>query len=88
MKVTIEIDCTPEEARATLGLPDVKPMQESMMAEMEERMRTAMQSMDTETLMKNWMMPGTAGNMQGFEQLQKAFWTQMTSGLGTSKTTE
>ncbi len=27
MKVTIEIDCTPIEARQFMGLPDVQPMQ-------------------------------------------------------------
>ncbi len=31
MKVTIEIDCTPIEAREFLGLPDVRPMQSAMM---------------------------------------------------------
>ena len=32
MKVTIEIDCTPDEARVFMGLPDVKPMQAAVMA--------------------------------------------------------
>ena len=31
MKVTVDIDCTPEEARTFFGLPDVKPMQKAMM---------------------------------------------------------
>jgi hypothetical protein len=38
MKVTMNVDCTPEEARAFLGLPDVKPMQEHLMRELQERM--------------------------------------------------
>jgi hypothetical protein len=84
MKITIDIDCTPEEARAMLGLPDVKPLQESMMAEMEERMRNAMQSQDMEALMKMWM-PTMPEGAQGFEQLQKSFWSQMTSAMGASK---
>ena len=32
MKITMNVDCTPEEARAFLGLPDVKPMQEQLIA--------------------------------------------------------
>lgn len=28
MIITINVDCTPEEARAFLGLPDLKPMQD------------------------------------------------------------
>lgn len=39
MKITMNIDCTPEEARAFFGLPDVKPMQEKLLREMEERLR-------------------------------------------------
>ena len=29
MKVNIEVDCTPDEARRFLGLPDVAPMQQT-----------------------------------------------------------
>ena len=32
VKITIEVGCTPEEARVFCGLPDVKPMQEAVMA--------------------------------------------------------
>lgn len=76
MKVTIDIDCTPEEARAFMGLPDVKPMQESMMQEVEDRMRANLQAMDPETMFKTWLPAG----MQSFEQMQKMFWSQMTGG--------
>jgi len=76
MKVTIDIDCTPEEARAFMGLPDVKQMQEAMMKEVEERMRANLQSMDPETIFKNWLPAG----VQSFEQMQKMFWSQMTGG--------
>ena len=38
MRITVDVDCTPEEARAFLGLPDVKPMQEQLMGELQERM--------------------------------------------------
>jgi hypothetical protein len=31
MKITIDIDCTPGEARAFLGLPDVAPLQAEVM---------------------------------------------------------
>lgn len=42
MKITINVDCSPEEARSFLGLPDVKPMQTAMMEEVENRMRANM----------------------------------------------
>ena len=38
MKVTIEIDCTPIEARQFLGLPNVEPMQAAVMQQLEKRM--------------------------------------------------
>lgn len=76
MKVKIDIDCTPEEARAFMGLPDVKPMQDAMMKEVEERMRANLQAMDPEAMFKTWLPAG----IQGWEQLQRMFWSQMGSG--------
>jgi len=76
MKVKIDIDCTPEEARAFMGLPDVRPMQESMMKEIEDRMRANLQAMDPETMFKTWLPAG----IQSWEQMQRMFWSQMTGG--------
>ena len=76
MNIKIDIDCTPEEARTFFGLPDVKPMQEALMAQLEERMAANFAAMDPETLLKTWMPMG----LQGFEQMQKAFWSQMGGG--------
>lgn len=81
MKIKIDIDCSPEEARAFLGLPDVAPMQAAIMKDMEERMRQAMGAMDPETLMRTWMPVGA----QGIEQVQKMFWSQFGSGKGKDK---
>ncbi len=39
MKVNIEIECTPEEARSFLGLPDVTALNESLMTEMQKRLK-------------------------------------------------
>jgi len=76
MKVKIDIDCTPEEARAFLGLPDVGPLQQALLREMEARMKAGLAAMDPETLMKTWF----PGGMQGWEQMQKAFWSQLAGG--------
>ena len=54
MKVNIEIDCTPEEARTFLGLPDVKAFNQMMMDEMVKRAEANMDQMDPEVLMKQW----------------------------------
>lgn len=76
MKVTINIDCTPEEARAFLGLPDLRPMQETMMAEVQKRMEQTIRSMDPEAMLKTWL----PASIEGLEQLQKMFWGQMGAG--------
>ena len=48
MKVSIDIDCTPDEARRFLGLPDIAPMQQSVMAAMEKRLVDAITTTDTQ----------------------------------------
>jgi hypothetical protein len=78
MKITIDIDCTPDEARHFLGLPDVKPMQDALMQQMQERLAANLQAMDPETMMKTWLPAG----IQGLEQVQKMFWSQMETALG------
>lgn len=72
MKITVDVDCTPEEARAFMGLPDVKPMQDAVMKEVQERMIASLHAMDPETMIKTWL----PAQVQGMEQLQKMFWSQ------------
>jgi len=74
MKVTVNmdwnVDCTPDEARAFFGLPDVKPMQEAMLKDAQAHLsRNLRLVMDPESVLKTWL-PAT---LSGFEQLQKAF---------------
>ena len=73
MKVNFDIECTPEEARAFFGLPDVAPMQERMMKELEDKMLENLKSMDPETIVQTWL-PAT---IQGWGDMQKMFWQQM-----------
>lgn len=78
MKVSIDIDCTPDEARRFLGLPDVAPIQEAMMAELQKRMSAGLDQMDPETIMRNWFPGGFAG----MENIQKMFWDQFSGMAG------
>ena len=75
MKIRIDIDCTPEEARRFVGLPDVTQLQEAVMTELEKQTLARLKSMDVDTLMKQWF----PSSMEGWERLQKAMWQQMTS---------
>lgn len=73
MKIKFDIECTPEEARQFMGLPDVQPMQEVLMKELEERMRENINSLEPEAMLKTWL-PAT---IEGWGQVQKMFWDQM-----------
>jgi len=77
MKVHVEMEMTPQEARAMMGLPDVAPMQQEMMDEMRARMKAAFDAGDPEGMMRAWM-PFFSGEMGGgakaFEQFQKFLW--------------
>ena len=81
MKVTINIDCTPQEARAFFGLPDVSAINKAMMDEAETHLRRNMSSMGPEAIMKLWLPAG----MQGLDQFQKMFWNQVGKGFGSTR---
>ena len=71
MKMTVEVDCTPEEARRFMGLPDVSALNEALVAEMQARMSANISALAPEELMKNWMAFGT-GAQEQFRKLMEA----------------
>ena len=75
MKFRIDIDCTPQEARTFLGLPDVETAQKALYGELEARMRAAMERMDPEALLRTWMPA-----VKGWEELMKAFTLNLDPG--------
>jgi len=81
MKIKLDIDCTPEELRGFFGLPDVKPMQEKLLQEVEEQMGANLKALDPETMLKTWLPAG----LKGFEQLQEMFMSQMAGRSGGKK---
>jgi hypothetical protein len=54
-------------------LPDVKPLQEALLPEVEQRLRTMLKGMDPEAMLKAWL-PAT---LKGFEQLQQMLFANM-----------
>ena len=55
MKVNVEIDCTPLEARQFFGLPDVQPMQTAVMEKLQKQMMDNIQKVSPEALMQSWL---------------------------------
>ena len=80
MKVKIDLDMTPEEARTLMGLPDLKPMQERLMAQLEKQLSNNMAYVDPEQIMKGIMPMGA----QSMEQFQELLWSMARSAMGTS----
>ena len=73
MKITMEVDCTPSEARRFFGLPDLEPLQQEVMKRLEAQIAEQMKSFSAEGLLKSWLSAGTltAESMQDF--LMNAF---------------
>ncbi len=78
MKVTVEIDCTPVEARGFLGLPDVTPLNEHLVKEMQKRFDANVAMLQPEELMKSWMTFGG----QAQEQFMKLMSAAAGGGMG------
>jgi hypothetical protein len=74
MKITVNVDCTPEEARAFLGLPDFKPMQDELVQEMRNRLMAGIAAMDPAEMLRSWMPA-----MTGLAQMQD-FFAKMSGG--------
>src|SRR5207237_353819 len=81
MKIKLDIDCTPEELRSFFGLPDVRPMQEELLKNVQERLSANLKTLDPETMLKTWLPAG----LKGFEQLQEMFMSQMAGRSGGGK---
>ena len=77
MKVKIDIDCTPQEARAFFGLPHLEPMQDALLGKIQERLTEHLDARDPEALLKLWFPAG----LQGLGQMQEALWKQFMGGL-------
>lgn len=55
MKVNVEIDCTPLEARQFFGFPDVAPMQAAVLDKLQEQMMANIEKVAPEALMQSWL---------------------------------
>lgn len=76
MKVTVNIECTPQEARAFFGMPDVEPFNRMVMEETERRAKENIESLaDPEKLMAQW----SAMSGKGFEQFQNMMASAMSA---------
>jgi Family of unknown function (DUF6489) len=67
VKIKLDIDCTADEARRFLGLPDVQPMQEELLKQVQERISANIKAMDAKAMIDAWLPAA----VRGFEQFQQ-----------------
>ena len=67
MKVTINIDCTPEEARTFFGLPDLAPVHAAYVEKMQAFINEGLSPADLEKITASWL----PGMNEGLEMWRK-----------------
>lgn len=67
MKMTVDLDITPEELRKLFGLPDVEGFQRQMMEDIRERMAAGAEGYDPVKLFQPYM----SGTMASWDLFQK-----------------
>ena len=72
MKMNITVECTPEEARAFLGLPDITPVNEALVNSVKQRIEQNIEMVSPEFYLKQWYSMGG--------QATDSFMNMMTAG--------
>ncbi|WP_006786897.1 DUF6489 family protein [Thiorhodospira sibirica] len=70
MKVTVDIEAKPEELRVFMGFPDVRPLQDELMARMRDQYLEMQDPESMALLMQKMVM----GGMQTATTMEKFFW--------------
>ena len=78
MKINLEIDCTPEEARRAMGLPDLTPVHERFVSTVMDTMQGGVRPEQVEALYQRWL-PMSEASMSLWRKMIEA-----TQGAGTS----
>jgi len=73
VKITVDVDCTPEEARRFMGLPDLTPLHEAYLAKMRNAIDQGITPETVQSMMQSWSPMGEAG---------LSLWRQMLDNMG------
>jgi 3-methyladenine DNA glycosylase/8-oxoguanine DNA glycosylase len=72
MKISVDVDCTPEEARRFLGLPDLTPVHDAYVQRMTKAAGEGLTAESAAEMMKAWGPMNEAG---------MAMWRSMLEGV-------
>ena len=73
MKIKVDVDCSPEEARRFLGLPDLTPVHQAYVERMTKAVSEGPTAESAAEMMKSWGPMSEAG---------MAMWRSMLEGMG------
>jgi hypothetical protein len=76
MKISVDVDCTPEEARRFLGLPDLTPVHDAYVRRMTKVASEGLTADSAAEMMRAWGPMNEAG---------LAMWRSMLEGMGGKK---
>lgn len=68
MKITMDIECTPEEARRLMGLPDMGPIHDIYLEKLKETMSEGLTPETLDRMIRTWTPMGEAG-MSAWRQM-------------------
>ena len=61
MKINVEVECTPEDARRFMGLPDLTPLHDRYLAKMADAIDQGGTPEGMEAMLRSWAPMGEAG---------------------------
>lgn len=67
MKISFDIECTPAEARAFLGLPDLAPVHQIYLDKLTNVVTDGVGPADVERMMRLWL-PGMSESVESWRQ--------------------
>ena len=73
MKVNVELDLTPVEARTLMGLPDLTPLHDQYLGTLQDTLKNGISPDLAESVIRSWSSTGEAG---------LAFWQRLGEGGG------
>lgn len=73
MKISVDVDCTPEEARRFMGLPDMAPVHDAYLDKVKATILSGITPGSIDGLVKNWAPMGEAG---------MTLWRQLVDQMG------
>ena len=79
MKITVDVDCTPEEARRFMGLPDMASVHEAYLSRVRGAIEQGVTPDMVQSMMRTWGPMGETG---------MAMWRQMVDRMGGTGSTD